>query len=90
MTRKYRHSIKQPWLHVEPDRRDRKSRKFVNRRFLADLGASPISRWESSPAWPHFVPSIAVIVSRFTGWMMPFSVMMPEINSAGVTSKAGL
>ncbi len=28
--------------------------------------------------------------SSSTGWMIPFSVMMPVINSAGVTSNAGL
>jgi hypothetical protein len=38
----------------------------------------------------YFIPNTCLIVPRFTGWMMPFSVMMPAINSAGVTSKAGL
>ena len=35
-------------------------------------------------------PTIARIVFSFTGWMMPFSVMMPVMRRAGVTSKAGL
>ncbi len=30
------------------------------------------------------------MVSRLTGWINPFSVMMPVINRAGVTSNAGL
>ena len=33
---------------------------------------------------------VEATVSQFTGWMIPFSVMMPAISSAGVTSKAGL
>ena len=33
---------------------------------------------------------VARIVSVFTGRISPFSVMIPAINEAGVTSKAGL
>ena len=67
---------------------------------LADRGGRVVVQGEKATMSQHGgassnsketqVPITSRIVSWFTGRITPFSVMMPAISSAGVTSKAGL
>ena len=50
----------------------------------ASMACLVVEEWTAHPA------ITSRIVSVFTGRITPFSVMMPAISSAGVTSKAGL
>ena len=69
------------------------SEKFNKARTLLRRGASRGQTRDGSEHTPQRIqafPRISEIIRALTGRMTPFSVMMPAMSSAGVTSKAGL